>query len=91
MQRSIRIRIDNVYNAARPASVPMEKISVDKARALAERKGLRPARIKGTSGVNLTKGNPRMDPVTWEEFETTLTGRGLAVYESGGWMKIMKA
>ena len=61
------------------------------ANTVAEKKGLRPARIKGTSGVNLTKGNPRMDPVTWEEFETTLTGRGLAVYESGGWMKIMKA
>lgn len=69
----------------------MEKISVDKAKALAERKGLRPARLKGTNGVNLTKGNPKMDPITWEEFETALSGRGLAVYEARGWMKIMKA
>ncbi len=69
----------------------MNKISLQKTRAIAERKGLRPARIKGTSGVKLTKGDPRMDFITWEEFETALSERGLAVYEDGGWMKIMKA
>ncbi len=69
----------------------MNKISVKKAKAIAEKKGLRPARIKGTTGVKLTKGDPRMENITWEEFETLLSDRGLAVYEEGGWMKIMKA
>lgn len=69
----------------------MEKISIEKVKALAEKKGLRPAKLKGTNGINLTKGNPKMDPITWEEFATALTSKGLAVYEKGGWMKIMKA
>ncbi len=69
----------------------MEKISIEKVKALADNKGLRPAKLKGTNGISLTKGNPKMDPITWDEFETALTGKGLAVYESGGWMKIMKA
>jgi len=29
--------------------------------------------------------------VNWDEFKATLGKRKLAVYESGGWMKIMKA
>lgn len=69
----------------------MEKISIDKVKMLAKEKGLKPAKVKGTSGVSLTKGNPRLDIITWEEFEKLLTSRGLAVYEYGGWMKIMKA
>ncbi len=69
----------------------MEKITIDKVKALAEKKGLRPAKLKGTTGISLTKGNPKMDPITWEEFETALAGKGLAVYENRGWMKIMKA
>ncbi len=69
----------------------MEKISIDKAKMLAKEKGLKPAKVKGTSGVSLTKGNPRLDIITWEEFEKLLMSRGLAVYEYGGWMKIMKA
>lgn len=69
----------------------MEKITIEKARAISERKGLRPARIIGTTGVMLTKGDPRMSPITWEEFEAVLSERGLAVYEQGGWMKIMRA
>lgn len=71
--------------------IVMEIISIEKVKALAERKGLRPAKLKGTTGISLTKGNPRMDPITWDEFETALAGKGLAVYESRGWMKIMKA
>lgn len=31
-----------------------------------------------------------MDPITREEFETALPGRGTAVYEARGWMKIME-
>jgi len=69
----------------------MEAISVDKAIDIAKRKGLKPGRVKGTKGVQFTKGkNPRLETIDWDEFKTTLTKRKLQVYESGGWMKIMK-
>ena len=69
----------------------MEKISVDKAKSIASKKGLKPGRVKGTSGVQFTKGkNPRLEIISWDDFESTLGKRKLAVYESGGWMKIMK-
>ena len=70
----------------------MEKITVDRARAIAGEKGLQPGRVKGTNGVQFTKGdNDRLEIISWDDFETTLNDRGLAIYESGGWMKIMKS
>jgi len=69
----------------------MEAITVDKAIDIAKRKGLKPGRVKGTKGVQFTKGkNDRLEIIDWEEFKTTLSKRKLQVYESGGWMKIMK-
>ena len=69
----------------------MEAISVDKAIDIAKRKGLKPGRVKGTKGVQFTKGkNPRLEIIDWDEFKSTLGNRRLQVYESGGWMKIMK-
>jgi hypothetical protein len=69
----------------------MEAISVDKAIDIAKRKGLKPGRVKGTKGVQFTKGkNARLEIIDWDEFKTTLGKRKLQVYESGGWMKIMK-
>ena len=69
----------------------MEEISVSRARQIATKKGLKPGRVKGTHGVQLTKGkNERLEVIDWEDFEKTLTKRKLSVYESGGWMKIMK-
>ena len=70
----------------------MEPISLDKAKAFANKKGLKPGKVKGTSGIQFTKGtNNRLDVIGWDEFEEILNARGLGVYESGGWMKIMKA
>ncbi len=69
----------------------MEKISVSKAKKIAEEKGLKPGLVKGTDGIQFTKGNnPRLETIDWNEFQEKLDERGLAVYESGGWMKIMK-
>jgi hypothetical protein len=69
----------------------MEKISLAKAKDIAKKKGLKPGRVKGTEGIQFTKGkNDRLEIVSWNEFENTLRDRKLAVYESGGWMKIMK-
>jgi len=68
----------------------MEKISVSKAKEIAKSKGLKPGLVKGTDGIQFTKGNnDRLEVVSWDEFEEKLEERGLAVYESGGWMKIM--
>jgi len=67
----------------------MEQISVNKAKEIAKKKGLKPGRVKGTKGIQFTKGsNDRLEIISWEEFEKTLNQRALAVYESGGWMKI---
>ncbi len=70
----------------------MEKIDIAKAKTIANNKGLKPGKVKGTSGVQFTKGkNNRLDVIDWTEFEEILKKRGLSVYESGGWMKIMKS
>ncbi len=70
----------------------MEPISMEKAKKIADNKGLKPGRVKGTDGVQFTKGkNQRLDVITWDEFEAALKKRKLAIYESGGWMKIMNA
>ncbi len=69
----------------------MEKINIVKARQIAENKGLKPGRVKGTDGVQFTKGNnDRLEIISWEDFQSALMKRGLAIFESGGWMKIMK-
>lgn len=69
----------------------MEKISVEKAMEIAKKKGIKPGRVVGTDGIQFTKGkNPRIEVIDWETFKQTLQKRKLAVYESGGWMKIMK-
>ena len=70
----------------------MEKIEFAKAKAIAEKKGLKPGKVKGTEGIQFTKGtNNRLDVISWDEFKAILEKRKLSVYESGGWMKIMKA
>lgn len=70
----------------------MEKISLDQAKRIASNKGLKPGKVKGTSGIQFTKGkNDRLQLIDWSEFEEALKKRKLAIYESGGWMKIMKA
>lgn len=70
----------------------MNKITLERAKTIAKNKGLIPGRVKGSEGVQFFKGtNPRLEKISWDEFEAALKKRGVAVYESGGWMKIMKA
>jgi len=70
----------------------MERIDLEKAKTIAKNKGLKPGKVKGTTGIQFTKGkNNRLDVIEWSEFESILKQRKLAIYESGGWMKIMKA
>ena len=69
----------------------MEPVSIEAAIEKAKKKGLRPGRVKGTDGIQFTKGrNDRIEVITWDEFRTTLGDRKLEVYDSGGFMKIMK-
>ena len=72
-------------------TVPMKEITVQRAKVIASRKKLKPSRVKGTNGVQLTKGrNPRLEIISWDEFEATLKKRQLSIYESNGWLKIMR-
>ena len=69
----------------------MEPISVESAIEKAKKKGLKPGRIKGTQGIQFTKGrNNRLEVITWDEFRDSLAKRRLQVYEYSGWMKIMR-
>ena len=69
----------------------MEPISFEKAMEIAKRKGLKPGRVKGTNGIQFTKGrNSRLEVIDWDTFKDVLSRRRLQVHESGGWMKIMK-
>ncbi|MEE9163645.1 MAG: hypothetical protein V3U17_02470 [Thermoplasmata archaeon] len=69
----------------------MEPISAERAMQIAQEKGLSPGKVKGTNGIQFTKGeNARLEVIGWDEFKGLLQTRGLQVYESGGWMKIMK-
>ncbi len=69
----------------------MEPVSVEDAIEKAKKKGLRPGRVKGTDGIQFTKGrNNRIEVISWDEFRSTLSERQLEVYESSGFMKIMK-
>ena len=69
----------------------MEPISVESAIEKAKKKGLRPGRVRGTDGIQFTKGrNNRIDVIDWDEFRRVLDDRKLQVFESSGWMKIMR-
>ncbi len=69
----------------------MEPVGVEDAIEKAKKKELRPGRVKGTDGIQFTKGrNNRIEVISWDEFRTTLAERQLEVYESSGFMKIMK-
>ena len=71
----------------------MEKINADKMKTIAQHAGIKPGKVKGTaSAIQFTKGsNKSLEIISWEEFERILKEKKLAVYESGGFMKIMKA
>lgn len=72
-------------------TMAMERLDIEEAKDMARKKGLKPGRVKGTTGVQFTKGgNARLEVIGWEEFEAILSKRHLAVFGSRGWMKMMK-
>jgi len=69
----------------------LRQIDFETAKRIANEKGLRPALVKGTQTLRFSKAdNERMEFITWDEFERAASSRRLAVYESGGWMKLMR-
>ncbi|HEX9341394.1 MAG TPA: hypothetical protein VF992_09570 [Thermoplasmata archaeon] len=69
----------------------LKEISFEYARQIATVKGLQPSKVKGTNTLRFTKGSSeKLQVISWDEFETTASNRNLAVYESGGWMKLMR-
>ena len=69
----------------------LKEISFEYARQIASVKGLQPSKVRGTNTLRFAKGHSdKLQVITWDEFERTATNRNLAVYESGGWMKLMR-
>lgn len=69
----------------------MTPIELGRAQAIATKAGLQPAKVKGTDVLQFTRqGGSRFETIAWSEFQDALTARGLHVYESRGWLKIMK-
>src|SRR5437667_948137 len=69
----------------------LKEISFEYARQIASVKGLQPGKVRGTSTLRFTKGDSdKLQVITWDEFVQTANNRNLAVYESGGWMKLMR-
>jgi len=69
----------------------MEPISIDTAIEIAKKKSLRAGRVKGTGGVCFTNGsNKRLEEISWDEFKSYIEKKELQIFESDGWMKIMK-
>jgi len=68
----------------------LREITFEAARRIAAEKGLQPSKVKGANVLRFSK-NPseKLEVITWDEFEKTAVSRRLAVYESGGWMKLM--
>ncbi len=69
----------------------LHEIGFEQVRRIAEQKGLQPGRVRGTEQVRFTRGdNERVEVIDWTAFEQAVGRRNLGIYESGGWMKIMK-
>jgi len=69
----------------------LREIDLEEAKRIATSRGLLPSRVRGTSTLRFSNGrNDRLEMIDWTEFEKILTRRQLGIYESGGWMKLMK-
>ena len=69
----------------------LREIEFAEARRIASQKGLQPGRVRGTEQVRFTKGSSdRVEVIDWTSFEQTVVRRNLGIYESGGFMKLMR-
>ncbi len=69
----------------------LRQIDFETAKRIATEKGLSPTKVKGTDTLRFSKTpHDKLQVITWDEFRRTAESRELAVYESGGWMKLMR-
>jgi hypothetical protein len=69
----------------------LREIDLEEAKRIATSRGILPSKVRGTSTLRFSNGrNDRLETIDWTEFEKILTRRQLGIYESGGWMKLMK-
>ena len=69
----------------------LKQIDFETARRIAAEKGLSPSKVRGTDTLRFSRTpNDKLRVITWKEFRDTAESRELAVYESGGWMKLMR-
>jgi len=69
----------------------LREIDLEEAKRIAALRGLQPSRVRGTTTLRFSNGrNDRLEIIDWTEFERILTKRELGIFESGGWMKLLK-
>ena len=69
----------------------LRQIDFETARQIAAEKGLSPSKVMGTETLRFSKTpNDKLQVITCDEFQRTAESRELVVYESGGWMKLMR-
>lgn len=71
--------------------MPLRRITLAEARRLASRQGLTPVRVAGTDILRFSRReHPSLERVPWGEVSRILRRRGVAVYASGGWLKVLR-
>jgi len=66
-------------------------LSIDEARRIATVQGIKPAKLKGTNIYELLRTlTSNHEQVTWEELKKGVEENGLAIYESGGYLRIVR-
>jgi hypothetical protein len=70
----------------------LRKISIQQARDVAARARIYPAVVRGTTTLRFSRlpMDPKLEAISWEQFERYARDRGVVVYEAGGWLRIMR-
>lgn len=71
----------------------MKKITIDEVKNVAKKNRFKPCKISKTDILRIRKReNPKLEDISWEEFEDILKKKGLAVFkaENNDFLKIMK-
>lgn len=69
----------------------LEKVSIEKAKEIAGKIGLKPTVVKNTEILRFAKkSSENLEEITWEKFDEIAKKSKVAVYVNGTWMKIMK-
>lgn len=68
----------------------MKRITFEEARKIAESKGLKPARLKGTEVISFVKDyGTGYIPLTWDEVKKLIEENGSELYDNNGWIRIV--